>query len=429
MAELEVSPASRRSVTMGWVICALGAVFYCYEYLLRIEPSVMVPELMRKFQLSAEEFGFLTSLYYVAYTPMQIAVGLLTDIFGPRKMLTAAVLICALGSLLFGSTDVVWLAGTGRFMVGFGSAFAFVGVLKLAGIWLPSSRFALFAGLATALGMVGAMMGVVQLSSLVSNIGWESTVFIGTVIGFILVPIIWLVIRDTHGDSHYMDPIERVTFKEALRGVWSIAKNGQMWYCGIIGLALYMSLSVFGELWGVDFMQKTYGYTAREASFANALIFGGWLVGAPLVGWFSDVLRSRRIPLIIGCIASGLCFVTLLYFPPQSLEIVYLLMFFFGFFSSAEIVCFAIGRENCPFHMSGSAVSFVNMLVMFGGMLFSPLVGKLLDKTWTGAMSDGLRLYTADNYRTALVMIPLSLLIGLILTLLMRESYGAGEEG
>lgn len=422
------SQVSRRSMILGWVICSLGAVFYCYEYLLRIEPSVMVPELMHKFHLSAEEFGFITSLYYLAYTPMQVIVGLLTDILGPRKTLTGAVLVCALGSLLFGSTDYIWLAGTGRFLIGFGSAFAFVGVLKLAGIWLPRSRFALFAGLATALGMLGGMMGSVQLSNLVGSIGWQQTVFIGTILGFLLVPIIWLVVRDTHGDPEFMEPLERVTLVEALRGVVSIAGNLQMWYCGVIGLSLYMSLSVFAELWGVNFLQKTYGYTAQQASYANALVFGGWLVGAPFVGWFSDKLRSRRIPLMLGCICSGICFLAVLFLTPQSPWMVYLLMFLFGFFSSAEVVCFAIGRENCPFHMAGSAVSFVNMLVMFGGMVFSPLVGRLLDQNWTGHMLDGLRIYSSGNYRGALMMIPIGLLIGLILTFLMRESYGIGEE-
>ncbi len=427
MAESQVS--SRQSVLLGWAICGLGAIFYCYEYLLRIEPSVMVPELMGKFQLSAEEFGFITSLYYIAYTPMQLVVGLLTDIMGPRKMLTAAVLICALGSLIFGSTDLIWLAGTGRFMVGFGSAFAFVGVLKLAAIWLPSNRFAFFAGLATALGMIGAMMGVVQLSTLVASLGWEKTVFIGTVIGFILVPVIWLVVRDTHGDPDFMEPLERVTFMEALRGMFSIAGNLQMWYCGAIGLALYMSLSVFGELWGVDFLVKTHGFTNHEASVANAMVFGGWLVGAPLVGWFSDLLRSRRVPLILGCILSGLCFLAILYLPIHSLTIVSILLFLFGFFSSTEIVCFAIGRENCPFHMSASAVSFVNMLVMFGGMVFSPMVGSLLDRAWSGQLdANGIRIFSAHEYQSALIMIPISLIVALVLSLAMKESYGVGED-
>ena len=119
----------------------------------------------------------------------------------------------------------------------------------------------------------------------------------------------------------------------------------------------------------------------------------------------------------------------LLYFPPHSLAIVSILLFLFGFFSSTEIVCFAIGRENCPFHMSGSAVSFVNMLVMFGGMVFSPLVGKLLDTAWSGQVGEnGVRIFSAHDYQTALMMIPLSLLVALVLAFIMRESYGVGED-
>jgi MFS family permease len=106
-----------------------------------------------------------------------------------------------------------------------------------------------------------------------------------------------------------------------------------------------------------------------------------------------------------------------------------ILLFLFGLFSSAEIVCFAIGRENCPYHMSGSAVSFVNMLVMFGGMVFSPLVGRLLDSSWSGRLTEtGVRVFSASDYRSALVMIPISLVAALILTLLMRESYGVVED-
>lgn len=422
------SQVSRNSVWLGWVICSLGAIFYCYEYLLRIEPSVMVPELMRHFSLSAAQFGLITSLYYIAYTPMQIGVGVLTDIFGPRKMLTFAVSICAIGSLIFGTSESLWLLGVGRFLIGFGSSFAFVGVLKLAAIWLPTSRFAMFAGLATALGMVGAMVGDVQLSVLVYRIGWQDTIFIGTVFGFVLIPFIWFIIRDTHGDPQVMEPIERVSVREALWGVWSMARNAQMWLCGLIGLSLYMSLSIFAELWGIDFLQKFYGLSSADASQANALVFFGWLIGGPLAGYISDVMRSRRMPLFIGCVLSALCLLTILYFPPKNIYVLYTLMFGYGMFSSAEVICFAIGRENCPFHMSGSAVAFVNMLVMFGGMFFQQKVGKILDLGWTGKIVDGVRVYPTEAYQNALVMIPISLAIAMILILVMKESFGKGEE-
>ncbi len=64
----------------------------------------------------------------------------------------------------------------GRLLVGFGSAFAFVGVLKLATIWLPEDKLGMVAGAATALGTIGAMVGDNLLGTMVNLIGWQKTI-------------------------------------------------------------------------------------------------------------------------------------------------------------------------------------------------------------------------------------------------------------
>lgn len=147
-----------------WLVCMLGALFYCYEYYLRIAPSVMTADLMRAFAISAAALGNLTAFYYYAYTPMQLPVGILMDRYGPRRLLVIAVLCCALGSYLFTQTSHIGIAQLGRFLVGFGSAFAFVGVLKLSALWLAPERFAFMSGFATTLGMLGAVIGDISLS-------------------------------------------------------------------------------------------------------------------------------------------------------------------------------------------------------------------------------------------------------------------------
>ena len=60
------------------------------------------------------------------------------------------------------------------------------------------------------------------------------------------------------------------------------------------------------------------------------------------------------------------------------------LCFLVGFFGSAQIVCFALVRENHPAALSGTAIGFVNGMVTGAGALFQPLVGLLLDLAWTG---------------------------------------------
>src|SRR5262245_24058786 len=79
-----------------WIIVSCGMLFYCYNYFLRVSPSVMQNELSQAFHITASELGTLAGLYYYAYTPMQIPAGLLYDKFGVRFVLCAACLIAVL---------------------------------------------------------------------------------------------------------------------------------------------------------------------------------------------------------------------------------------------------------------------------------------------------------------------------------------------
>jgi MFS family permease len=418
-AELTKNPAFT-----GWIICSLGAIFYCYEYLLRIQPSVMVSELMREFNISADRFSAMISLFYLAYTPMQAVVGIITDLYGPRYILTFAVFICTVGSFLFGVEHNLYLASAGRFLVGFGSAFAFVSALKLASIWLPLDRFALFAGLVTALGMIGGMVGDIGMTHLIAAIGWKQTIYASTLAGAILIPIIWLVIRDKRTISDQDQPASTKTpYRETFLGLLVILKNTQAWIAGLIGCILYMSLSVFAELWGIPFLQGVYHLDASQAAVTNSFVFLGWLAGAPLTGWLSDRIRKRRLPLILGCLFSAISIAWIIYVPTTPLWLVKVLLFLFGVFSSIEVVCFAIGRETSPRRVSGAAVSFINLLVMFGGLLFQPIVGKILDLYWGGQFAQGVRIYDAHTYQLALTVIPVAIVIGIFISLILKESF------
>ena len=129
---------------LPWIMCLLAAVFL----LLRIffnafQPVCFKTEIMTLYNINIETFGLLSAAYYWAYTPMQVLVGTLMDHFGVRRLLTMAILLCAVGALFFGLHDNLAIGMLSRFMIGFGSAFAFVGVLKSAADWLPY-RFFLF---------------------------------------------------------------------------------------------------------------------------------------------------------------------------------------------------------------------------------------------------------------------------------------------
>jgi MFS family permease len=416
----------RKSISIGWLVCMLGALFYCYEYLLRIEPSVIVPELMREFNITAANLGLIAAVYYFTYTPMQVVVGILIDRYGARLVLTCAVTACTLGSFLFSTSESIYVVGFGRLLIGFGSAFAFVGVMKLAAEWLPKHHFAMFAGFTVSLAMVGAMVGDMELTLLIHKIGWKSALYIGTVIGVVLIPMIWILVRDTPKwkESHS----GKTSFRETFIGLKQIIKNPQMWISGIIGCAFFLSLSVFAELWGIPFLRNVYKLSPSVAAFACSMVFAGWLVGAPINGWLSDKNRTRKLPLIVGGSISAII-ITIIVFRPINISIEFLdvLLFLFGIFSSVQIVCFAISKENNPTHVAATAVAFTNLLIMTGALVFQPLIGKLLDIRWIGHVHKGVRVYSAINYQHALLILPISIVIGVILSFILRETFGRGD--
>ena len=406
---------------IGWVICTLAAIFYCYEYLLRIEPGAMVTQLMQQFQADATQIGVLSAFYYFIYTPMQIIVGLLSDLYGPRKILTLAIITCAIGSYVFSIATTLPVAAAGRLLIGFGSAFAFVIVLKLATLWLPKKFFALFVGLATALGMLGGMVGSIALSYMVRQLGWQHTINAGTILGVILVPLIWLIIRDKPQEATGRVS-NKPQYKATFLGLVQILKKPQMWLNGCIAGLMYLSLSLFAELWGNSFLGSVYHLSAAKVAAANSMVFLGWLVGGPLVGYVSDMAYSRKIPLAVGCLISAIVISLIIYCPQFSANWLYLLLFIFGVFSSFEVLCFAVSKESNPDRLVATASSVTNLLTMVGGIICQPLVGKILDSTWSGQMIDGIRVYSVANYQLALTILPVAFLLGFVLTWRLRET-------
>lgn len=412
-----------KSMFWAWLICGLGAIYYCYEYFLRITPSVITPELMRTYDLTGAQVGSLSAFYYHAYMPMQILVGLFMDRFGPRRLLTIACMLCAVGTYMFAGNFSLSVAEAGRFLVGFGSAFAFVGALKLATIWLPPNRFALVSGSITCLGMLGAMAGDIVLRALIDAIGWQTTIYLSAVVGVMLAVVLWMIIRDS-SQSHFQPQLHVVKTKDLFVGLWSALKNRQIWLVGLVGFLLYLSLSAFGEMWGIPYLEQAHGLTKTQAATVNSMIFFGWAVGGPFWGWFSDYIERRRMPMIVGSIAALFLACWLVFVPGISLNATYILLFAFGFMTSVEVLVFAICREASSAKITGTAVAMTNMLVMVGGNIFQPVMGKLLDSKWTGTMVEGARVYSPEAYQFAMSVLPIGMLLAIIIAFFIRETNG-----
>lgn len=417
------SMTSRKQFLWGTLVCIIGAIFYCYEFILRIIPGTLQSELSAAFgHISASAFGQLSACYYFAYSPMQMPVGMLMDRFGPRRLLSFACLCCTIGSFMFSYSASLPIAGSGRFLVGFGSSFAFVGVLSLALQWLPRRYFSLVAGLITTLGMLGLVYGEVKITDLAQTMGLNHVLLMMVVFGAILTLLIFLLVRDGPEGRH----VKSQPLPEFFKNVIKVLISPQVWLIGFVGACLYTSLSVFGELWGKTYLEHAHHLTKSEAATAISCMFLGWAVGAPVAGYLSDLSERRVLPLVIGAGLAFICISLILYCPNLSHMSLYTLLFLYGVFSGTELIVFIMAKENSGAQLSGTVFAATNMIVTLGGVIFQPLVGKLLDTFGDSGVVNGERIYSVVDYQVSLSMLPICLLLVMIAAFFLKDKRSAG---
>ena len=414
--------------TYPWIIVCCGMLFYCFNYFLRVSPSVMQHDLTTAFHINAYQFGSLAAFYYYAYTPMQIPAGMIYDRFGVRFVLCFACLLAVIGLGVFISAENYFMAGTGRFLIGLGCAFAYIGTLKLASIWLPENRFATVAGLTTAIGMVSATLSQKYLSYVVDAIGYQRSLHSALIAGIVLSIIMILVVRNKPKNQlsatlneEVITPMSMGQLGSALR---IVCTNSQMWLIGLIGCLLYLPSSVFLDLWGIPYLKAVYNLTPSQAVAISSYTFYGWIISGPIIGIISDKIKRRVMPLTITGFFAALLLCVVFYVPGLHLAGLYLIFFMIGFCCGAHPLCFALGKESNPIQISGTSVAVTNMVIMSGGAIFQPVVGKLLDLHTMSAMgADGMPLYSSGDYTFALSIVPIGVALGIFLSLFLKETY------
>ena len=412
--EKETASAARpvlRLAMYGW---ATGAMFFFYAWILRVAPSVMIDELMRDFAVGAAAVGNLSAFYFYGYAGMQIPVGLLMDRFGPRRLMTLAALGCAAGCVLFALAPTLWALSLGRFLIGATAAFSLVGAMTVAGQWFPPSRFALLSGLAMMLGMAGGVFGQAPLRLLVDQLDWRQASLAMAGGGVLLALAVVVTVRDRFRPSG--------SLRQVMAGLGQVGRNRQTWLIAIAGLGTTGPLLGFAGLWGVPFLALTQGIDRTAAAGVTSMVFIGWGVGAPVVGWLSDRFRRRKPPFVAGLMLTALAMAGLAWAPGLPLWAVSALCFLCGFGGSGQIVGFAAVRELNPPAAGGAALGIVNGVVTGAGALYQPLLGWLLDLAWTGEMAGGVRVYTVAAYSTAFSVLVAGAVVGIACTLLMRET-------
>ncbi|MCY3975424.1 MAG: MFS transporter [Simkaniaceae bacterium] len=414
------------SETVYATVCfAISVLFVFYKYVLEVSPSIMVGRLMEEFRTDGFVIGHIAAAYYYAYTVMQIPGGLLVDAFGSRRIAALGILLCAIGSLLFGMGDKVATLAFARFITGIGATFAILNTFKVIADRFSESRFALFAGLTMTLGTLGAVFGQAPLSRLIRAVGWRHSFKITALFGILLAGLFFIVIRDLPSLSRSGLRHHTGFLKTSLM---HILRRKETWILSLYSGLAFAPVASFAGLWGVTFIERKYGFTKSKSAFLASLVFVGFAIGAPLLGYYSSRIGKRKPVMVWGTTIALITLTLSIYLPPASFSSYGALQYgalqlLFGISVSAFLLSFSVIHEiNIPL-MTATAVAVMNTSNALFNSLTDPLVGWLLDLGGTARTTTSVLSFSLSDYHFAFALFPLYMVGCLVLLVFTEETY------
>jgi MFS family permease len=325
--------------------------------------------------------------------------------------------LCVISTFILAYSHSFYVAMFCRFITGIGSAFCFLGPVRLASHWFPPKRMALVTGAIVTMAMTGGMLAQYPLTKLVAVVGWRQAVQDVGLLGFamLVVMVFWIKERPQIAVKKAGKPID----------VLSAAKNAyfnpQYLRAALYTSLMNMAIAVFGAMMGTLYLEQRLSISAEQAAMVNGMLFFGAIIGSPLVGWLSDKVGLRIMPMKIGVVASLLTLLAVLYLP-VSLSMMTVLFFLLGLFTSAQVISYALVAESSSPMMTATAVSVISILTQGGYLVYQNLFSSLLINHGGMHLINGVPVYLLEAYQHAAVILPIGLLIAFLMLFGLKET-------
>lgn len=289
-------PEPKTSAVAGyaWVILLVVFLASVAAPLNQFKVPPLMPVLMETFQLNLSQAGLLMSVFAFTGLILALPAGIVLQKLGPK----AAGLI-AVGCLVIGSAWGALANSTGmllasRILEGVGMGLiAVVGPASIA-MWFPREKQGTPMGIWATWVPVGSVIMYNLAPVLGTSAGWQAAWWSGA--GFALVALIlyWLLMRLPPSPvtvqrpgptSPSDDTLPKLGEALANRNIWLLALQFGCFNLVFIGFATFFP----------TFLTEAHDYPLAQAAFLASLSSIVVLGSAPLAGWLSDQIGSRRL--------------------------------------------------------------------------------------------------------------------------------------
>jgi MFS transporter, NNP family, nitrate/nitrite transporter len=301
-------------------ILTLSTVGFTLMFAVWLMFGVLAIPIRDEFDLSEEQFGWLTAIAILNGALWRLAFGVLADRYGGRRVFTLLVLATAVPSFLVSQATTYAELMIYAFLLGMaGNAFS-VGV-SWNSAWFPAHRKGFALGVFGA-GNVGAsvtkfigpaLIVAVPAAGLGGGMipgGWRFVPFLYSVLLVLMAAAMWLGTPPVDRVPGKGRPIGEMLAPLRTLRVWRFS----LYYVAVFGA--YIALSVWLPRHYVDI----YGLSLQTAALLTALFIFPASLLRPFGGWLSDRFGARTV---MYAVFSGMTLALLFLSAPEGHIVIY----------------------------------------------------------------------------------------------------------
>lgn len=399
------NPKSRDGTINTWVMWFLASTFYAYQYVLRVLPNIMMPDIMAKFHIDATIFGQFSGLYYLGYAGMHIPIGILLDRVGPKIIMPLSMLLTAAGLLPLIYSDLWIYPSIGRILIGMGSSGAILGVFKVIRMGFSEDRFTRMLGISVTIGLMGAIYGGQPVHYLLTVFGFENVLNIFIITGIALAVCTYISIPAHKMSDQSPPPI--------WQDIQTVLSHKKVWVVCLAAGLMVGPLEGFADVWGTAYLKTVYGFESTIAARLPSFIFLGMCIGAPLLTYWADKTQAYYEITIMAALVMALSFIGL-FTGLLTSPIIMALFWLVGIMCSYQILMIYKASTYVKENVVGLTTASANMIIMVFGYFFHSTIGSLLNAFWDGTVINEAPVYSSQAFTYALMIIPTGLIAAAI---------------
>ena len=353
------------------IIFFVFALGYFISTLLRAITATISPELVNEFNLSAGELGLLGGGYFLGFASVQIPLGYLLDLRGPRKVVSYFLSLTIIGLIIFALAQNFLTLLVSRIIIGVGVGACLMGPLTAYRIWYQDETQQRANSWMLMVGAIGMLSSSLPVQFFLPIIGWRNIFLLLAFITLVCIILIIIFIPQWTSKGNQRNDDAKLSI------VWQ-----NQFFRSVIPMGFFSTGGLFAiqTLWAGPWMIKVSGYTPEESATGLFLIYFFMLLSFLIWGYFvpkfsknvNDAIRLLKYGSPLSLLVLGI----IIYLGPNTESIHWAL-----FIVSAVFLSLIQPAVGMAFSVSnaGKALTSYNLLIFIGAFFLQWIIGLIID--------------------------------------------------